>query len=240
MKSPKIKRYNKKLSYTYAFGTYPTIDLLKYRADRVIKVYLKQEAFGSEGVDEIVDLCEKNGVSYEVNDRLIDRVASKDNTYSLGVFEKYESELESGNNHIVLVNPMNLGNIGTIVRTMVGFGFRDLAIIKPAGDIFDPMIVRSAMGALFSINFKYYASLEEYSKEFKKNSLYLFMLKGAKSMESVKFESPFSLVFGNESTGLPDEYASYGQGVYIDHSKDIDSLNLSIAAGIAMYKSKLK
>ena len=43
-----------------------------------------------------------------------------------------------------------------------------------------------------------------------------------------------SLVFGNESSGLPDEYLNYGQSVFIPHSHHIDSLNLSMALGITL------
>ena len=43
-----------------------------------------------------------------------------------------------------------------------------------------------------------------------------------------------SLVFGNESSGLPDEYLNYGQSIFIPHSHHIDSLNLSMALGITL------
>jgi RNA methyltransferase, TrmH family len=179
-------------------------------------------------------------VKYEVNDRVIEKVAYKENTYALGVFEKYECEIESGENNVVLDQARNMGNIGTVIRTMVGFGYNNLVLISPSADIFDPTIVRSAMGALFTINFKYYDSFEDYIKAFPNYNRYLFMLNGANNMEEVKYKEPYSLVFGNESTGLPDTYAKYGEGVYIEHGKGIDSLNLSIAVGIALYRSKLK
>ena len=46
---------------------------------------------------------------------------------------------------------------------------------------------------------------------------------------------PYSLIFGNEATGLPAEFARMGQSVMIPQSPDIDSLNLSVAASIAAY-----
>ncbi|MFQ7172694.1 MAG: TrmH family RNA methyltransferase [Thomasclavelia ramosa] len=42
------------------------------------------------------------------------------------------------------------------------------------------------------------------------------------------------MVFGNESSGLPDDYLKYGQSVFIPHSDKIDSLNLSMALGITL------
>lgn len=237
MNEIKLKRYQKDFEYSYTFGTYPTIDLLKYHSDKVIKILLKKDGFGSEGVDEVIQLCEEKGIKYEINDWVIDKIAYKENTYALGAFKKYDSEINSDSNHVVLAQPRNMGNLGTIIRTMLGFGYKDLAIIKPAADIFDPTIVRSAMGALFSINFEYFESLEDYYKVFPDRKSYLFMLDGATKLDEVVFENPHSLVFGNEGSGLPVESKKFGNPVYIEHGKEIDSLNLSIAVGIALYKA---
>ena len=154
MQLPKIKRYQKKYSFSYAFGAYPVLDLLKFQKEKVLKVLVKTEGLKSEGVEEIREICEKENIAFEENSRLIDKISYKENTYVVGVFEKYECILEANENHVVLVNPSNAGNLGTIIRTMVGFDFRNLAIIKPGVDIFDPTVVRSTMGALFGINFK--------------------------------------------------------------------------------------
>ena len=44
------------------------------------------------------------------------------------------------------------------------------------------------------------------------------------------------LIFGNEASGLPDSMLNVGDTVVIHHSKDIDSLNLPISVGIALYE----
>lgn len=238
--SPKLKKYQRKFDYSYAFGTYPTIDLLKHKRDSVLKVLLNSQNDGSEGVAEVQRLCSELGVKIEVQDRAIEKIAFKENTYTVGVFKKYECELDGDGNHLVLVEPRNMGNLGTIIRTMLGFNVRDLVIIKPAADIFDPKVVRSTMGAIFQINFKYYDTLEAYLKEFGSRHIYSFMLDGAKDIREVKFEEPFSMIQGNESKGLPEEFKNLGQSVYIPQSKDIDSLNLSVATAIGLWESSKK
>lgn len=237
MRDVKLKKYLKKLPYSYSLGTHPTIDLLKFKSDKVLKILLKSNGLESEGVREIINLCKEKNIKYEVQDRAIDKISVKENTFAIGIFEKYEEDLEKTSNHIVLDRPRNMGNIGTIVRTMCGFGFSDLAIIRPAADIFDPMIIRSAMGALFQTRFKYFENIQEYLKEYPNHTQYMFMLDGADEVGDVEFVFPFSLVFGNESEGLPDSYSTLGRGVKIVHSNNIDSLNLGIAAGISMYVS---
>ncbi len=237
MYSPKIKKYQKKFEYSYAFGAYPVLDLLSQHPDKVYKVILKKEGLDSEGVEEIQSICKEKDILIEVNDRLIDKIAVKENTYVVGVFKKYESQVSNTESHIVLVNPSNMGNLGTIVRTMLGFGLKDLAIIKPGVDIFDPLVVRSTMGALFRIRFAYFNSIEEYVKEFPNHNKYPFMLNGKKELREVVFKKPYSIIQGNESTGLDSSYSDLGESVYIKHSDEIDSLNLSVATAISLWEA---
>jgi RNA methyltransferase, TrmH family len=240
MLMPKLKKYQKKYGHTYSFGVYPTINLLKYKKEEVLKVLVKKSGLENDGVKEIIEICERENIRYEVNDRLIEKLAFKENTYVIGIFKKYVSELEVGKNHIVLVNPSNMGNIGTIMRTMLGFGFTNLGIIEPGVDIFDPKVIRSTMGAMFLVNLKYFKSFKEYMSEFPKNNCYPFMLDGGEDIREVEFKEPFTIIQGNEGEGLSQEYKGFGQSVYIPHSKDIDSLNLSIATGIGLWESVRK
>lgn len=238
----KIKRYNKKESYSYTLGTYPTLELIQFRSDLVVKVLLKSDGLESEGIAEIKALCNEKNITCEIDDKTISRLGYKENTYAVGVFNKFKSEIRADQNHVVLVNPRNMGNIGTIIRTMVGFGVEDLALIRPAADIFDPKVIRSAMGAMFNLRFQYFESFDEYLMKYKSNNsekreLYTLMLDGAKPINEIKFKSPFSLIFGNEGAGLPAEFARIGQSVLIPHASKIDSLNLSSAAAITLWET---
>ena len=52
----------------------------------------------------------------------------------------------------------------------------------------------------------------------------------------MKVDRAFSLIFGNEATGLPDTYSEIGQSILINYLHEVDSLNLSIATGIGLYE----
>ena len=234
----KIKKYQKKFTFSYAFGTYPVIDLLKYHSNEIITVFIKSDVGDSDGVEEVKQLCKGKGISLNVSDRSIEKVAVKENTYVMAVFKKYECELDKSSNHLVLVEPRNMGNLGTIIRTMLGFGFKDLVLVGNSADIFNPMVVRSTMGALFRINFKHFNTIQEYMSEYPDRSMYCFMLDGAKDIRTVEFKEPFSIVQGNESKGLDSSFKDIGESVYIPHSKDIDSLNLAVATSIGLWEVK--
>jgi TrmH family RNA methyltransferase len=232
----KIKKYQKKYEYSYTFGIYPVIDLLKYQSDKIITIFLKSTTEDSEGIEEIKALCKEKNIPLNISDKSINKVAVKENTYVMGVFKKYECSLDSKDNHLVLVEPRNMGNLGTIIRTMLGFDFKNLVLIGNCADIFDPKVVRSTMGALFRINFKHYDTIQKYMSEYSKHNLYPFMLDGAKDIREIQFKEPFSIIQGNEGRGLDESFKKIGQSVYIPHSKDIDSLNLAVATSIGLWE----
>lgn len=231
-----IKTYKKSFEHSYALGIFPTVELIISRPESVIKV-LVSSSYKADSEMDIFHLCKKYNIKVEINDKAINKISQKENCYVAGVFNKYQCELTEGS-HIVLVNPGNMGNMGTIIRTLTGFGLSDLAIISPGVDIFDPKVIRASMGAIFKINFKYYDSFDKYNKQFLKHKMYAFMLKGAISLKEVKHDSNerFSLIFGNEATGLDDSFEHIGTSVIIKHTNRIDSLNLTIAVGIAIYQ----
>ena len=237
MRDVKIKKYLKKLDYSYTFGVFTTIELLKYKPTKVIKVILNPKGTKNTGTEKIKYLCKKNNIRYEYNLGHIRKIAFKENTYAVGIFQKYSDPIDDLSNHIMLVNPMDMGNLGTIIRTMAGFDFSNLVIIKPAVDIFDPKVLSSTMGGLFHINFELIKDIDIYLENFEFHNLYSFMLNGKHKLGSTKFKKPYTLVFGNESSGLDKSFSELGQSIVIEHSKNIDSLNLAVSAGIAMKHS---
>ena len=69
-----------------------------------------------------------------------------------------------------------------------------------------------------------------------------FMLEGGALLtpETCPRSSCYTLVFGNEATGLPPEFRQYGQPLFIAQSPDVDSLNLAVAVAVGawIFKSK--
>src|SRR3954447_12124639 len=182
-----LKAYKKEFEHSYSFGVFPTVEMLEHRAGQVIEVLASSRGSKNEGVRKIAELCEGKGIRFEVNDRAVERLSPKENVYAVGVFRKYREELAEGQDHVALVNPADMGNLGTILRTMVGFGVLDLALVRPAADIFDPRVIRASMGAIFRVRFRYFDSFEAYSGAFGRN-LYPFMTDGKVALGEMPFE----------------------------------------------------
>jgi TrmH family RNA methyltransferase len=99
------------------------------------------------------------------------------------------------------------------------------------------------MGAIFQLRVKTYNSFDDWETENPDRPLYPFMLQASVPMEEVlgkPLPQNWTLVFGNEGSGLPVEYATRGQPVRIPSNDRVDSLNLSIAAGIGIYAFAIK
>ena len=230
----KIRSYKKDSDYSYTYGAFATIELLKLRPSQVLRVFVHSDYKDS---DNPAKLCEANAVELVLDDRVFKRLGHKENIYVLGVFSKYKSALSPLRPHVVLVNPMDMGNLGTIMRILAGFNILDLAIITPAADYFNPKTIRASMGALFNLEIELFPSFEIYREKFFSHDLYPFMLDG--EIELGKDPAPksslYSLIFGNEATGLPSYFKGIGTSVKLHQSNLVDSLNLSVAVGIGAY-----
>lgn len=233
---PALQAYDQALPYSYAAGVYPSLVLMEKAPKLALRLLLSDKAIG-EGVEKLRELCAAHGVREEIAPRALAKILGKENVYAAVVFKKQTDTLAADRSHIVLHHPMDEGNLGTIQRTMLGFGLTDLAVIRPAADPFDPKVVRAAMGAQFSLRVALYDDFLTYRAAYPAHTVYPFMLSGALELPdaAAQARAPWTLVFGNEGSGLPPEFSGFGQAVKIPQSAEIDSLNLSVSAAIGMY-----
>ena len=227
-----VKKYKKTDETSYALGATVTMELLNSRGDRARTVYISPKS----NVQEVVYKARALNVPIIEGEKAFNILSPKENCYVIGEFQKFDSKVSNDRHHVVLVNPSNSGNLGTIMRDVAAFDCADLVIIKPAVDHFDPKTVRASMGALFDINIECFDSFDEYIAKFGDRTIMPFMLNGSPFGKAVFDKNKkYSLVFGNEATGLPESCGKYN-AVRIEQSDKVDSLNLSVAVSVALYK----
>ncbi|MGI5884554.1 MAG: TrmH family RNA methyltransferase [Candidatus Spyradocola sp.] len=234
---PKYGAYDKNDDHTYALGVFPSMELLKARPESVRCLLVDPAGYRNAGVNKLIEACRGRHIPVEEAPRAVERISGKENAWCVTVLSKYDCQLSPARSHVVLHNPSDVGNVGTILRSALGFGFRDVAIIRPGVDPFDPRVLRASMGAAFHLNLVRFDSFEAYCQTAGEREFYLFRLRNARPLadQGRTARAPFSLVFGNEASGLPEELEHFGRGVIIPHSQEIDSLNLAVAAGIGLY-----
>lgn len=227
-----VKKYKKTDNVSYALGATVTMELLNKRPKYACSVYISPKS----DVGAVTERAHALGISVVESEKAFNILSPKENCYAIGEFEKFDTGIGADRHHVVLVNPSNSGNLGTIMRDVAAFDCADLVIIRPAVDMFDPKTVRASMGAVFDINVKCFDSFDEYVREYSDREMVPFMLCG-KPFGDKDFVrgKKYSLIFGNEATGLPQSFEKY-DAVRIEQSNKVDSLNLSVAVSVALYK----
>ncbi len=233
------KKYTPSDTYTYAFGMFPTLEALTHAPHLCRAVLYQSRATKSEALTKIEALCEAHHIPFLLDEKTVSRLAPSDNTFVMTVVDKPATPLAPHANHLVLVSPSDMGNLGTIFRTALGFGMTHIALIQPCADYHDPRAVRASMGAIFSLHINKYPTFEAYRAQFPHHTLYPTMTTSANPLASVLFATPYAVIFGNESAGLPPEFATMGHAVVIPHTQRIDSLNLAVSVGIVLYHTAL-
>ena len=235
----KINHYKNDSDVSYALGIALVFELIKTAPKLLTRIFLSPGLNKtSEKVEEIISFCKKHNIEIVENSKPFNVLAPKGNTFIIAEFKKEYQKLKNDEDHIVLVNPSDAGNVGTIIRSAIGFNFTNIAIVSPAVDVYNPKSIRASMGAIFHTNIYYYDNIEEYIKEFPNHNRYAFMLRNASEFSKTVIESPFSLIFGNEASGLPDNFADFCKPIKIQQTENIDSLSLPMAATIAMYENR--
>jgi tRNA (cytidine/uridine-2'-O-)-methyltransferase len=141
--------------------------------------------------------------------------------------------------HIVLYQPEIPPNTGNIGRSCVALGAK-LWIIGPAGFSLDSkQIRRSGLDYWNDLSWEMVDSWEQLTARLPTGRRWLITKYGTQAHCEVKFEWGDVLVFGRESSGLPDWlHAQYPQQqVVIPMPGRVRCLNLSTAAGIVMYEA---
>ncbi len=233
-----LQSYKKELSYSYALGIFSAMEALLKRPEKCTRLLVHSKGEESQGIKKLRVLCEDKGIRIEIADRALARISTKENHYCAMVFNKFEDILQEKENHLILHQLSDGGNIGTLLRTALGFNYKNIAFISPCADIFDPQGIRASMGAVFSQKIQLFENFEKYKEQFVSHSYYPFMLNGSKTIDEIinnGFAKPYGLILGNEGKGLPASFSHIGNPVRIAHSDEIDSLNVAVAGAIGMY-----
>ena len=113
--------------------------------------------------------------------------------------------------------------------------------MEGTADVYSPKVIRSTMGSIFRQNIIYcnFNEKEEFVKFLKENGYTLFstVLEKSDYIENIKFDKKNVFIFGNEANGVCEFFKEVSdRNIKIRMSNKTDSLNVSVAAGIVMYK----
>ncbi len=136
--------------------------------------------------------------------------------------------------------PEKPGNIGALLRTADAANVDAFIIANPKTDVYNPNIIRSSVGCLFTNNL-YTGTTQEIITFLQQHNIQLYsaILQESKPYHSQDFTKPTAIAVGTEATGLSEPWRTESaQNIHIPMQGAIDSMNVSVAAGILIFEAK--
>ena len=181
---------------------------------------------------------------YELSAKLFDRISIRSAAAEvLAIVKATNHKLENlilnnDSKILVLESPEKPGNIGALIRTAAAAGIDALIIANPKTDLYHPQIIRNSLGGLFCVPIAMDSSdnVISFLKKNNFNIIVTALISKAKHYKRIKYEKPFALIFWFGEKGINDFWIKKAnQIVQIPVKFPIDSLNLSVSAGVLIY-----
>lgn len=140
---------------------------------------------------------------------------------------------------LIIPNIRSGHNVGAMFRTADGAGVDKIYICGYSPIPPHPQIDKVSLGAEKFVPWEYVKQPARLLKKLKQEGCSIIGLEESKksmSMYSFKPKFPVALLVGNEKTGIPINWQKYcDELIQIPMKGKKNSLNVSVAAGIAMY-----
>ncbi|SDW88875.1 TrmH family RNA methyltransferase [Flavobacterium degerlachei] len=189
---------------------------------------------------------DKTAELIEINKDVFQKLAYRETTEGILAIAKTKSmqlaDLKLSDNPLILVAeaPEKPGNIGALLRTADAANLDAVIIANPKSDLYNPNIVRSSVGCLFTNQIATGTTDEiiAFLKE-RKINFYCATLQNSTSYHTQDYTTPSALVVGTEATGLTQEWRDAAtKNIIIPMQGEIDSMNVSVAAAILIFEAK--
>ncbi len=182
-------------------------------------------------------------ISKEVYDKIAYR-GSTEGVIALVISKKIElKDLVFENQHpliLIAEAPEKPGNIGALLRTADAAHVDAVIIANPKTDLYNPNIIRSSVGCVFT-NRVVCGSTEEIIEFLKSRhiNIYCAALQASVNYTTCDLTEACALVVGTEADGLSQLWLDNSTlNIVIPMQGEIDSMNVSVAAGILIFEAK--
>ena len=142
---------------------------------------------------------------------------------------------------LLLEDVQDPGNVGTLIRTAVAFGFSGVILTGKCADPLSPKCVQSTVGTVLSLWIRRTSHYLELVEELKHNgySLVAADLGGAGDPSVLQCQDKLLLALGNEASGLSDSVLNASDNrLRVPTTREkAESLNVAACGAICMYLS---
>jgi TrmH family RNA methyltransferase len=140
---------------------------------------------------------------------------------------------------VVLESVEKPGNLGAVLRSADAAGADAVIVCDPLTDLYNPNLIRSAVGALFTVPCVA-CSTEECIAFFKEKGIQILtaQLQDSRLYYDTPMTGPTAIVMGTEATGLTEQWRKAADAhIRIPMLGRLDSLNVSVSAAILLFEA---
>jgi len=181
----------------------------------------------------------------EITIEVYNRLAYRQNAQGIiGLAITRENRLEglpvpSNPLYLVLETVEKPGNLGAILRTADAAGITGVIICDPQTDLYNPNVIRSGIGCIFTVPVAVSSSPEAIRWMKNKNiTIFGTALTATNLYHKVSYLDPAAIVMGSEAGGLSSIWLEQcDQLIRIPMRGRIDSMNVSVSAAIVVFEA---
>ena len=204
----------------------------KKNVEMALKANKVEEIFSLKPLDNV----SKSVKQYLVNQQIVEKLTSNKNPDGIiAICHFLDYEIKEDFHKVVYLDHLSdPGNIGTIIRTSLALGYDAVILSENSCDLYNEKVIAASKGSIFFI-----PVFEGNLKDLLPNHQVVVTHLSDKTIdvENAKkaLKKDFVIVFGNESKGASQDIIKEADLMVKIPIEKIDSLNVSVAAGIVLY-----
>lgn len=213
--------------------------------EEIESLFFCKELFLGSSEMALIDRCAQKGAFiYQTSEKVFKSFSYRDRPDGLIAIAKMRhlslQDLKPSKNPFLIVAEAieKPGNLGTILRSADGAGVEGVIVSDRCTDIFNPNVVRSSVGTLFSLPV-IESSTTDCIEWLKKNKIKLVAATPEAKIDYTKadFTGPLAIVVGTEQYGLSQQMKNEADIlVRIPMMGIADSLNVGVATALLLYE----
>lgn len=179
----------------------------------------------------------KNKTGILISEKLMIELSPlKSPTERLAIVKKPLEE-EYSDKVLIIDGVQDPGNLGTLIRTAVGFNFKTIICSFDAADFYNEKTISATQGTLFYANLVKKDLVVELKrlKELRYKLVSADVNKG-KNIRTIAKSDKIGVILGNEGKGIKQEIKDLTDEFVKIETSNIESLNVAVAGAIIMYE----
>jgi TrmH family RNA methyltransferase len=208
------------------------------------ELYVCKELFLNTRYPDVLDTIDEDKI-IEITTQVFEKVSYRKSSDGLIALAKPKThtltDIQLSDNPFVIIleSVEKPGNLGAILRSADAAAVDAVIICDPQTDIYNPNVVRSSVGGLFTVQTAV-CTTQEAMEWLNKHAIasYAAELEAAEWYQNVDYSGPTAIVMGTEADGLTNSWLNYAtKRIKIPMRGKIDSLNVSVSTAVLTFEA---